>query len=262
LLRAAQAERNARDEGVRALLARGGRAAGLSKIERLPFEAAATHREIQLGLLGARPDPTHDAGVLCAIRRFVGEPRGPRSSHFVEADGERAVRARRLTEAVIGRLPEAQVARYAVNWDGEQGPEFDEEVIAQTYLALLRPLLEAVITARIANQVAAEARGDDATQVANAAFEQQRTAVVEGRDEELARIMAHLVGGLGAGAGAPMLVTGEAGSGKTTLLAEAIKRATIERPGAVVITRYCGVTPETTSLAALLNDLRRTIASA
>jgi hypothetical protein len=51
LRRAAGPERED-DARLRQVLVRASRAARLGEVERLPFEASATHREIQLGLLG------------------------------------------------------------------------------------------------------------------------------------------------------------------------------------------------------------------
>ncbi len=259
LLRAEGPEQ-AEDERLQQALVRAGRAAGVPEDELLPFAGSATHREIQLGLLSQPPGAGQDAGVLCAVRSFNGEPRGPAVERFVEPDPTRAERLRDLTAAVLDRVPADQVLRYAVDWRDEAGPAFDEDVMVAAYLRLLRPKLEAVIAARAAARETAAAHGHDATTLANAAFERERAARVEGRDAELARLAAYLGGE--AGVGLPLVVTGGAGSGKSTLLAEAVTRAAAVHPDAVLIVRYCGVTPGTESLAALLADVRRAVARA
>jgi tetratricopeptide (TPR) repeat protein len=249
----------AEDETLRLMLARAGHAAGLSEAEQLLFEASATYREIQLGLLGTLRDQGYDDGVLCAVRSFRGEPRGAVVERFTERDHGRAEQVRRLTASVTGRLPEAQVLHYAVDWPDEQGPVFEQAEIAEHYLAFLRPKLEAVIATRTQARAAAKARGRDATARANATFEAQRAEYVEGREAELARLAEYLSGRNGAGE--PLVVTGTAGSGKSTLLAEAAKRVATQGDAALVV-RYIGVTPGTTNLAELLNDLRRAIGRA
>ena len=248
------------DEHLRQVLVRAGQAAGLTEAERLLFEGSATHREIQLGLLGEPPGLGQEDGVLCATRTFAGTQVGTACTTFSAQDAERTRRLQQMTEAILARLPQEQVAQYTVVWDGEQGPVFDQDALAEAYLRLLRPKLEAVIGARTAARAAAEAQGRDAVSFANAAFEQERAAHVEGRDAELAQLATYLTGD--AGAGLPLVVTGAAGSGKSTLLAEAAIRAASAQPGAPLITRYIGVTPGTSSLIDLLNDLRRTIAQA
>jgi tetratricopeptide (TPR) repeat protein len=259
LLRAEGLER-AEDEQLRLELARAGDAAGVSAEKLLPFIGSATHREIELGLLGVPAGAGQEAGVLCAVRRFHGEPRGSASARFVENDAVRVGRVRALTDAVLERVQADQVLRYEVDWRDDDGPVFDEDALTAAYLRLLRPKLEAVIAARTAALAAATARGRTEVALANAAFESDRAARVEGRDTELARLAAYLAGATGSGL--PLVVAGAAGSGKSTLLAEAARRAAAAQSNAVLVVRYVGVTPGTESLAALLNDLRRAIARA
>jgi hypothetical protein len=259
LLRAEGPEQ-AEDEAVRQVLVRAGRAAGLAEEERLPFEASATHREIQLGLLGTPLDTAADRGVLCAVRTFSGQLQGAETGRFVEHDAARAAQVRQLTAAVLDRLPSAQVLHYAVEWPDEQGSAFDADALAEQYRSLLLPKLEAVIAARTAARMVAAAQGHDATELANAAFAAQRAARVEGRETELARLAAYLADAQGAGL--PLVVTGPAGSGKSTLLAEAAKRAAVAQPGAALVVRYLGVTPGTNTLVELLENLRGAMAQA
>ncbi len=246
------------DEALRQALVRAGGAAGFSREELLPVAASATHREIQLGLLGLPPGAEQEAGVLCAVRGFSSTPRGPTAARFVEGDAARAGRVRELKAAVLGRVPAHQVLRYEVGWAGEDGPTFDEDALAAAYMGLLRPKLEAVIAARTAAREAAGARGRDAVALANSAFEDDRAGRVEGRDAELERLEAYLAGR--AGVGLPLVVAGESGSGKSTLLAEAVRRATAALPDAALVVRYCGVTPGTEGLVPLLTNLRLAVA--
>jgi tetratricopeptide (TPR) repeat protein len=250
----------AEDERLRQALARAGIAAGVHEDEALLFAGSATHREIQLGLLDESLASGVERGVLCAVRTFAGDPQGPASDRFVERDASGADRLRRLREAVLDRTPPEQTLRYAVDWRDDAGPAFDEDALATAYLGLLRPKLEAVIAARIAAREAAAAQGQDTGAIANAAFERERAAHVEGRDAELARLAAYLAGENGAGA--PLLVTGGAGTGKSTLLAEAVRRAARAIPSAARVVRYCGVTPGAESLSSLLTDLRQALAQA
>lgn len=245
------------DEPLRKALSRVAMAAGLTDDERLPFAGSATHREIARGLLGTPPEAHRDAGVLCALRSFASPPVGDKVLLFVEEDAERAEQVRRLREAVVARLPESQVLRYDVEWLSG-GLAFEEDVLAEAFLGLLRHKLETVMAARTAARAALEAEGQDETALANAAFEAQRAEHVVGREDELARIAEYLA----SATPQPLVVTGSAGIGKSTLLAEATKRASHALPNAVLIARYIGVTPGTESLPALLNGLRRSIARA
>jgi tetratricopeptide (TPR) repeat protein len=260
LLRADGAH-DAADEQLRLALVRAGQVAGVEEAEWLLFDGSATHREIQLGLRGYElPSYTAALGVVCAVRTFAGEQVGPAVASYAAEDAERAERVHHLTDAVLARLPEEQVLRYTVTWEGEAGPVFDEGQLAAAYLGLLQPKLEAVIAARRAARAASEAAGRNAVALANAAFEQERTAWVEGRDAELARLAAYLAGETGASV--PLVVTGVGGSGKSTLLAEAAIRAARTHPEAALIVRYCGVTPGADTFARLLTGLRNAIAQA
>jgi tetratricopeptide (TPR) repeat protein len=275
LLRAEGPER-AEDEALRTALVRAGQAAGGDEEERLLFEGSATHREIQLGLLGQPAERGVEAGVLCAVRTFTGKPVGPAAATYAAQDAERAARVVQLTDAVLERVPGDQVLRYAVRWDGERGPAFDEDALARAYVGLLRPKLEAVINRRRLQRpiVVDLERGDqilpfrDAAFAAergaklawaNARFEETHAHRLEGRDAERAAIVSYLRGERGAGF--PLVITGERGSGKSTLLAAVANRAKEARSVALV-TRYLGVTPEAESLTTLLKDLREEIAQA
>jgi WD40 repeat protein len=260
VLRRAEGHERKRDEALRRMLVDAARAVQLGEADRAPFEASATDREIRLGLLDAPVDALGDAGVLCAMRRFRGTPKGKQTRRFLEREPDRAAAARRLTAAVTQRLQPEQVLRYEVAWPGRKGPAFDTDALSDQYLSLLLPRVEAVIRERTAARAALAEQGQDATALANAAFEAQRAAHVEGRDDELKSVAGYLAGETGAGW--PLAVTGAAGSGKSTLLAEVAKRAALRHPGAVLLARYCGVTPGTGSLSELLTDLRHTIARA
>jgi tetratricopeptide (TPR) repeat protein len=259
ILLAAEGPARGGDEQLRQALLRATQAARLAEGLQLPFAGSATHLEIQRGLLSSLPDPVADAGVLCALRVFSSAPAGVGIEQFGVEDADRAERAQRLREEVLRRLDVSQVLRYMVAWEGAQ-PTFDPDGLAAAYLGLLQPKLEAVMAARIAARTALHAHGRDTVAVANSAFESGLSSQVVGRDQELARLSSYLANA--SGASVPLVVTGAAGSGKSTLLAEAANRAAAALPDAVVITRYIGVTPGTTSLVELLNDLRGAVAQA
>jgi tetratricopeptide (TPR) repeat protein len=250
----------AEDEVLRQVLVRAGQAAAVGDTDRLLFEGSATHREIQLGLLGEPLGSEVERGVLCAVRTFTGRQIGPALATHAAQDQERADRVRQLTADILARLPREQVENYTVHWEGESGPQFDADALAETYLRLLRPKLEDVISARTAARRLAETQGRDAVALANAAFAHERAVRVEGREPELARLAAYLAGETGTGL--PLVVTGAAGSGKSTLLAEAATRAAAIHPLAACITRYIGVTPDTETLVTLLTSLSGALARA
>jgi WD40 repeat protein len=256
LLRAERPEQ-AEDEHLRQALVRAGHAAGLQEADLLLFEGSATHRELQLGLLGQPPAARWEAGVLCAVRTFTGTPVGPAVTTYAVQDPERAARARQLSEAALARVPEDQTLRYQVAWDGVGGPAFDDDALAAVYLGLLRPKLEAVIAARTAALKAAEAQGRNEAALTNARFAAERLGHFVGRKEPLSEIVSYLA----APAATPLVVTGPGGSGKSTLLAKVAEQAGAAYPNALLLVRYVGVTPGAASLRALLDGLRAELAT-
>src|SRR5215469_3214911 len=75
LLRA-EGPHDATDEALRLALVRASATAGIAEEDRLLFDGSATHREIQLGLLGEARGTGREAGVLCAVRTFAGDQMG------------------------------------------------------------------------------------------------------------------------------------------------------------------------------------------
>ncbi len=272
LLRANGPER-VEDEELRQLLVRATRAAGLTENERLPFEASATQREIQRGLLDLPRGSGYERGVLCAVRQFTGEPRGAETRQYLDENQDRAALARMLTAAGLERLPASQILRYRVEWSSKRGPRFDAAAIAERYMRLLRLRLEEVMAARISARASAHASAgtgssgsSDTAATAyetNEAIASGHTGPIEGRDDELARVETYLTGEEDEqSARLPLVVTGPPGSGKSAILTEAAARVVQRHPDTAVITRYIGVTPDTSNLLEFLNSLRRAIALA
>ena len=113
------------EEPLRLALGRAVHAAGFSAEEVQPFEASATHLEIQRGLLSAQADP--DA-VLCAVRTFAPTPSGSNTQPYTEHDPARQAQVKTLHASVEERLA-GRVARYTVRWD-VRGPIVDREALS------------------------------------------------------------------------------------------------------------------------------------
>jgi hypothetical protein len=247
LLRAKDPER-AEDEILRVALVRAGQSAGVGEEERLLFDGSATHREIQLRLLGQPRDGGLEASVLCAVRMFDSALVGSAAETYAVQDAERAARIDQLTQQELGRVPSDQVLRYAVQWNRVYGPVVAEEAIAQAYLRLLRPTLEAVIAARTAAWEAAS-RGYNQVALANATF----------ATDELRQALADY---LDAPARVPLVLAGLSGSGKSTLLAHVAENVLTTRPEPLILARYVSVTPGTANMGARLEGMCTALASA
>lgn len=241
------------DESLRAALANAAQLAGFSEQELLPFVASATHLEIQRGLLEKGCDP---AATLCAIRSFTSAPEGRTAAAFGEHDPEGRARLAKLKVAVEQRIGEVRTLRYAVPGEfsvarADQVLNAHDTVLAEQFYLLLEPRVRDALTLR---QSAAQTR--DSVAKANQQYAEARASVVIGRDDELHTVATYIEGQTPQ----PLVVTGDSGVGKSTLIARAMEDATRAHSNAVIVARYIGVTPGTSSLADLLSGLRREIA--
>lgn len=260
-----------KEEPLRAALATAARKAGFSEPELLPFVASATHLEIQRGLLDATCDP---AATICAFRSFDPPLTGQQTAQYVEQRADVRAQVELLKAAVERRLGAERIWRYTVpgnhvgsHWDEAArkrdsapsvpaDPELQDafaqyDALAERLHALLEPRIQEALARR---QSAAQTR--DPAAEANRQFAEARASVVIGREGALALVANYLAGQTSL----PLIVTGASGVGKSTLLALAAADAALSHPNAVVLTRYIGMTPGTSSLADLLSGLRREIA--
>lgn len=245
------------EESLRQALARAAEEAHFSEQDQLPFLGSATHREIHQGLLAPGQTP---AGVLAAFRTTPPSPGGTQATLFNQQDAAGLARLTELKRAVEEKLPTEQVLRYTVPWETTRVPYEDtvdetaqEEPLATQFLHFLEPRVQAVIAARRHGQ-----QTRDLVALANAKFARQRAEHVEGRDGELAQIMGYLA----SDTPLPLVVTGAPGSGKSTLLAAVAERLATDLSSTVVVTRYIGVTPGTSTLYDLLSGVRLELARA
>lgn len=247
------------EESLRQALARAAQSADFSEQELLPFVASATHLEIQRGLLDANCDP---AAAICAIRTLDTPP----SEQQPQLQALKAAAEKRLNDTHIWRykaqsefngLQAVEAARQHSSASlAPTDPQLREasahyDALAEQFYALLKPRIQQALAWR---QSAAQARDPGAE--ANRQFAESRASLVVGREDALKTVASYLAGQMPL----PLVVTGESGVGKSTLLARAVEDARRAHPNAIIITRYIGVTPGTSSLADLLTGLRREIA--
>ena len=250
---AARTEEMRQEENrLRMALVQAAQRAGFSEQERLPFLASATHLEIQRGLLDTGCDP---AATVCAFRMTTGIASGESATGLEVESPEQRAQLEALKLAVERRL-DGRVLRYkALNETAgpstDQSREAREDALAKLFLALLEPRVRDALARRHA---AAQMR--DPVAEANEQFVAARTSVVIGREVVLEKVASYLTGQTPR----PLVATGESGVGKSTLLARAVENAAQRYPHAVIVTRYVGITPGTSSLTALLSGLRHEIA--
>jgi hypothetical protein len=210
---------------LRGILLAASRVAGLSDSSLLKYEASATHQEILKGLGTTTEDRRH---VFAFCRRAP------------DADYEPDVV--RLRDFLRARLPAANFLNY------EAGD-----------FALLCQCVEQSLRAVIENEAAAfESKSELTLEIeAHDAFARER-ALVFGREDVLEGIADYLRNG----GPRPLVLHGPSGSGKSAVMAQASERAKSTLSSAVVIHRFIGATPGSSSGLTLLRSLCEQIAEA
>ena len=206
-----------------------------------------TEQEVLLGALGDRATdaPEH---VFVYVRHVTGRD-GSGGAASQGADDARRVAD--LETRLDARLP-GHVHRYTAGWDGDHPTEDHlEQLCDDVHDDLARVILGQLGQLDLADP-------DDVEAAAHDRWGADRRRGFIGREGPLAAIADHLAGD----DPRPLYVHGAGGSGRTALLAEAARRASERHPDAVVIARYVGASPASTSGAGLLGDLCRAIGRA
>ncbi|MGD1994044.1 MAG: DUF4062 domain-containing protein, partial [Anaerolineae bacterium] len=229
------------------VLARTSAALDLDAEARLKYVASATHQEITAGALQVEDADEH---VFCFFREIENLPRDERSAGFLDltADGkpdaEAESRLAQLKGELRCRLPE-NIRQYQARWTGD-GVTTDHldalcDDVYQSLAALIRRQMAQLEEVDPLQAEAAE----------HEAFGRQRAAFFVGRAG-----MLRTIGDYVAGASPhPLMVWGKPGSGKSALMARAVENAQDAQPDAVVIQRFVGATPASSSGRALLQSL-------
>ncbi len=232
---------------------------------RLKFEASATHHEILHGLLQPPADAFDPRGHVCCYLRTLELPariegdspaRGfadyvaDLCSGGLVRDADATARLERLREQIRHALPTDQVYDYPAQWTGE-GITFDVQALCRRLEADLQRQISAEL--QRLERTATLPGGEVARVHIDIAAERARNFV--GRRPALVRIAAYLVD---AAAREPLVIVGPAGVGKTALLARAAHNV---GPGCLLVQRYLGVTPDTSSLRTLLAGVCHEIAA-
>jgi WD40 repeat protein len=220
----------------------------LTDEERLKYEASATHQEIVAGALQVEDAPEH---VFCFFRTIEGLPENESAKDYLDldAEGNPDEEARERQERLKGELREllpGNVREYKAGWTGAGATtEHLDQMCEDVYQSLSRIILQQIAKLEAVDPL-------DAEVAAHETFGEERAQHFVGRAGML-RAIAQYVGG---GNNHPLAVWGESGCGKSALLAKAVQEA---HPGAEVVYRFVGATPDSSSGRALLEGLCREI---
>jgi WD40 repeat protein len=226
-------------------LERAARQAGLSPEAMDKYTLSATGQEI---VKGALQTPDAREHVFCFFRQITGLPQDSSGERFREADPAASNRQVQLKKRLKLQLP-GNVHEYTASWL-RQGPSLDhlEALCGDVYADLSRVML-----AEMAQLEAVDPLEKENT--AHIEFGRERARGFIGRNEPLKAIDDYIKGN----AARPLVIWGPSGSGKSALLARTAQIARQAYTQAVILTRFIGATPNSSSGRALLEDLCRQI---
>ena len=207
------------------ILLHAARAAGLSEESLLKYEASATHQEILKGLAGTPADRRHVFAFCRDVPDRNCDPELLNLKNFLRA-----------------HLPAGNVHSYAPG---------DLAGLCHDVEQTLRAVIEGEATGfESVPALALEI-------VAHDAFARER-ALVFGREKVLDAIAEYIR----AGGDRPLVLHGISGSGKSAVMARASECVPAALPSAVVVRRFIGASPESSSGPTLLGSLSAQIAEA
>jgi WD40 repeat protein len=209
------------------ILREAAREAGLPEESLIRYEASATHQEILNGLGQSEEDLKH-------VFAFFREP-----AFGVVEDSKLAA----LKDELRRKLPEGNVHPFSAN-------EIDR-LYADVEVSLSSVILAEAgkFTARPALDLEIEAHDK---------FALHRVRHFTGRQGVLDAMGEHIRGG----ESRPLVVHGASGCGKSAIMAKAAELAKEAMPGAALIQRFIGVTPDASSGVPLLSSLCQQLSSA
>jgi WD40 repeat protein len=196
------------------------RDAGLTQEKLLRYEVSATHQEVLKGLGETDEDRKH-------VFAFFREP-----APGIAEDSDLAGLKKYLRE----KLADGNICSFSASDSTKLCADVNEllskVILAEAGTFKSRPALDLQIEA-------------------HEAFARDRARHFRGRKSVLDAIGSHI----GGGESCPLVVHGASGCGKSAIVAKASAQAKEEMPGAVLIQRFIGVTPDSSSGFTLLRSL-------
>jgi hypothetical protein len=245
-------------DDLRAALGEAAQRAGLPAPARAKYRVSATEQEILRGAFEAEHAAEH---VFCFLRDLRGLPdrlpplpgdpqQWPTAARYRDyrqdgtIDEAAGALLGDLTSRLRGRLP-GHVFSYQADWTGAGMTTDHVGQLCEDMLASLTRVIDTEIE-RLAGYSHLERE-----RAAHAAFAAEHTGAFIGRASYLDTI-AHY---LDAGGSHPLCVYAGGGLGKSALIARAAADAAGRHPGAVIVTRFIGVTSASADPRWLLEDL-------
>jgi WD40 repeat protein len=221
----------------------------LPAAQQLRYVASATEQETLLGALSPLvPDAAEH--VFCFFRTIEGLPQDKSASGFFDVDqhGNPDCDARHRLDDLKTRLRThlgSNVHEYRANWDGQRATaKHIDQLCDDVFNCVSSVIRDQLRKLQTVDPLEREI-------LAHRDFGEKRAKHFIGRVDELRRIDGYLH--------APvrhlLAITGISGSGKSTVIARAADAARAGDPGAHVICRFIGATPESSNGRALVESL-------
>jgi hypothetical protein len=245
---------------LRSILLKGVKDMPLEERDRLKYEASATEQEIHRGALRVPDAREH---VFCFFRTINTKndkplvddlPPDGSARDFVdqvkadgqyEADSDAHDRQEALKSRLRGLFLGNNIYEYGAGWTGSG--------ITTTHLDKLCDDVYGTLSRIITQELERLEEVDplDKEIADHDAFAEDRARVFIGR----AAILEAIAGYLNRADEHPLAIHGASGSGKSALMARSVQQARGDHPGAEVIVRFIGATPESSDGRALLQSL-------
>ena len=245
------------------MLARAAADTGLPEVDRWKYGASATEQEIEAGALASCTPVDH---VLAFFRSISHLPIDEAAADYVDLlpirpglsvqpDTSKRDRLAAMKSALRRRLPKGNVfEHYTAVWI--QGPsggvsrDHLDQLCVDVFTSLARVILAEMSSLQNEDGLQQEIDAHDR-------FGKERARIIEGRRPVLEVIDTYVRNDVAE----PLLIHGPSGGGKSAVMARAAENVSGGLPTApVVIRRYIGATPDSSTARQLLNGLCRQIA--
>jgi len=227
---------------------------------RFKYEASATHQEIVDGAMKTEDADEHVFGYFRSMKNLdelnknlPGKP----ANNFVDTDDKGLFdnsshqKLLDMKTDLKGKLRD-NIHEYDARWIGSNENPISYDHI-QSICDEVYKDLSGIILTEIAKFKAVDELEAEIEQHLN--FGEERRQFFVGRKEILKRIEKHLE----SDNKHPLAIHGVSGSGKSALMAEAFMRTEKKHPKAIKMTRFTGVTPASSEIRSLLEELCKQI---
>lgn len=213
--------------------------------------ASATHQEIISGALGVENAREH---IFCFLREIQGLAHNDNAARYLDldTDGNLDHKAKKRLKELKNELQQrlrGNIHRYKAKWTrGDITRDHIDRLCEDVYERLSQVILKEIERLKDVDPLEEEID-------AHETFGRERAVNFIGRSEPLEAIDEYV----GKGNCQPFAVWGESGCGKSALVAKLVQEVTETHLESVVVYRFIGSTPDSSSGRALLEGLCREI---